>query len=94
MLCDSLDCDTSDLPVLHLLLEFPQTHVHLVSDAIQPSYPLSSPSPAFNLSQHQSFPMSQLFMSGDQSIVIILFLLFYTEKPVFQRICMTNAKVL
>ena len=42
------------LPVLHHLLQLAQTHVHWVSDAIQPSHPLSSPSPsAFNLSQHQ-----------------------------------------
>ena len=47
-----------------------QTHVHRVGDAIQPSHPLSSPSPpAFILSQHQGiFPMSQLFTSGGQSI--------------------------
>ena len=45
-----------NLPVHHQLLEFTHTHVHLVSDAIQPSHPLSSPSPpAFNLSQHQVF---------------------------------------
>ena len=44
------------LPVHHQLLEFTQTHVHRVSDAIQPSCPLLSPSsPAFNLSQHQGF---------------------------------------
>ena len=44
------------LPVHHQLPEFTQTHVHWVSDAIQPSYPLSSPSPpALNLSQHQGF---------------------------------------
>ena len=41
------------LPVHHQLREPAQTHVHWVSDAIQPSHPLSSPSPAFNLSQHQ-----------------------------------------
>ena len=42
------------LPVHHQLPEFTQTHAHRVSDAIQPSHPLSSPSPpAFNLSQHQ-----------------------------------------
>ena len=53
-LCDSLDCSTPGLPVHHQLLEFTQTHVHWVSDAIQSSHPLSSPSPpAFNLSQHQ-----------------------------------------
>ena len=49
-------------PVHHQLPEFTQTHVHQVSDAIQPSHPGSSPSPPVpNLSQHQSFPMSQLF---------------------------------
>ena len=54
-LCKPMDCSTLDFPVLHYLLEFAQTHVHCVSDAVQPSHPLSSPSlPAFNLSQHQS----------------------------------------
>ena len=48
-----MDCSTPGLPVHHQLLEFTQTHVHWVSDAIQSSYPLLSPSPAFNLSQHQ-----------------------------------------
>ena len=53
-LCDSLNCSTPRLPVHHQLLEFTQTHVHWVGDAIQPSHPLLSPSPpAFNLSQHQ-----------------------------------------
>ena len=53
-LCDPMDCSTPGFPVLHYLLEFAQTHVHWVSDAIQPSHPLLSPSsPAFNLSQHQ-----------------------------------------
>ena len=48
------DHSTPGLPVHHQLLEFTQTHVHRVGDAIQPSHPLSSPSPpAFNLSQHQ-----------------------------------------
>ena len=52
--CDPMDCSTPGLPVHHQLPEFIQTHVHWVSDAIQPSHPLSSPSPpAFNLSQHQ-----------------------------------------
>ena len=41
------------LPIHHQLLELTQTHVHQVGDAIQPSHPLSSPSPTFNLSQHQ-----------------------------------------
>ena len=48
-----MNCSTPGLPVHHQLLEFSQTHVHRVSDAIQPSHPLSSPSPpALNLSQH------------------------------------------
>ena len=53
--CDPMNCSTPGLPVYHQLLEFTQTHVHRVSDAIQPSHPLSSPSPlAPNPSQHQS----------------------------------------
>ena len=49
-----MDCSTSGFPVLHQLPEFAQTHVHWVCDAIQPSHPLSSPSPpAFNHFQHQ-----------------------------------------
>ena len=53
-LCDPMDCSTPGLPVHHQLPEFTQTHVHWVGDAIQPSHPLSSPSPAaFNRSQHQ-----------------------------------------
>ena len=53
-LCYPMDCNTPGLPVHHQLLELTQTHVHWVSDAIQPSHPLSSPSPpAFNLCQHQ-----------------------------------------
>ena len=67
--CDPIYCSTSGLPVHHQLLEPTQTHVHWVSDATQPSHPLPSPSPpTFNLSQHQSFPMSQFFTSCGQSI--------------------------
>ena len=52
-LCDPIGLQTG-LPVHHQLLEFTQTHVHWVNDAIQASHPLSSPSPStFNLSQHQ-----------------------------------------
>ena len=59
---------TPGLPVHHQLLEFTQTHVHRVSDGIQPSHPLSSPPPpALNLSQHQG-QISQFFTSGGQSI--------------------------
>ena len=54
-LCDPMNCSTPGLPVHHQLPEFTQTHVHWVSDAIQPSHPLSSTSlPAPNPSQHQS----------------------------------------
>ena len=49
--CNPMDCSMPGFPVPELI----QTHVHRVSDAIQPSHPLSSPSPAFNLSQHRSF---------------------------------------
>ena len=52
-LCNLVNCSTPGLPVHHQLPEFTQTHVHWVCDAIQPSLPVSSPSPAFNLSQHQ-----------------------------------------
>ena len=49
-----MDCSTPGLPAHHQLPEFTQTHVHWVGDDIQPSHPLSSPSPpAFSLSQHQ-----------------------------------------
>ena len=54
-LCDPMNCSMPGLPVHHQFLEFTQTHIHRVSDAIQPSHPLSSPSPpAPNPSQHQS----------------------------------------
>ena len=57
--------------------EFTQTHVHRVGDAIQPSHPLSSPSPpAPNPSQHQSFPVSQLFAWGGQSTGVSVFASF------------------
>ena len=53
-LCKPMDCSMPGLPVHHQLLEFAQTQVHWVGDAVQPSHPLSSPpSPSFNLSQHQ-----------------------------------------
>ena len=62
-LCDPMDCSMSGFPVHHNLPELTQTHVLQVSDASQPSYPLSSPSlPAFNLSRHQG--KSQFFASG------------------------------
>ena len=68
-LCDPMDCSTLGLPVHHQLLEFTQTHVHWVSDAIQPSHPVgpfSSHLQSFPASG--SFPVSQLFKSGGQRI--------------------------
>ena len=53
-LCSPMDCSTPGFPVYHQFPKLDETHVHRVGDAIQPSHPLSSPSPpAFNLSQHQ-----------------------------------------
>ena len=70
-LCDPMNCSMPGLPVHHQLPEFTQTHVCWVGDAIQPSHPLSSPSPlAFNLAQNQGLFKCQLFTSGGQSIVV------------------------
>ena len=65
-LCDPTNCSMPGLPVHHQLPEFTQTHVHRVDDAIQPSHPLSSPSPLApkSLPASGSFPVSQLFISG------------------------------
>ena len=53
-ICDPMDCSIPGFSAHHQLLELAQTHVHRVGDAVQPSHPLSPPSPpAFNLSQHQ-----------------------------------------
>ena len=53
-LCDPMDCSRPGFPVLHYLLELAQTHVHWVNDVIQPSHPLSPPSPpTLSLFQHQ-----------------------------------------
>ena len=51
--CDPMECSTPGFPVHHHFSELAQTRVHKVSDGIQPSHPLSSPSLAFNLSQPQ-----------------------------------------
>ena len=67
-LSNPIDCSMPGFPIHQQLLELAQTHVHSVSDAIQSAHPLLSPSPpAFSLSQHQSFPVSQFFASGGQS---------------------------
>ena len=68
-LCDPMDCSTPGFPVHHQLPELTQTHVHRVSDAIQSSHPLLSPSPpAFNLSQHQGLSNESVLHIKCQSI--------------------------
>ena len=67
-----MDCRTPGFPVHHQLPEFTQTHVHRSGDAIQPSHPLSSPSPpALNLSQHKGlFKLVKFFVSSGQSVEV------------------------
>ena len=68
-LCDPMDYSTPRLPVHHQLPEFTQTHVHLVCDAIQPSHPvIPSSSCPQSFPASGSFPMSQFFTSGGQSV--------------------------
>ena len=71
-LCDSMNHSTPGFPVHHQLPEFTQTHVHRVGDAIQPSHPLSSPSPpASNPSQHQG--LFQLVNSSHEVAKVLEF---------------------
>ena len=78
ILYDPVHCSMSSFSVHHQLLELTQTHVHPISDAIQPSHPLSSPSPpAFNLSQHHGlFPWAsssqQVAKGGDSASASVL----------------------
>ena len=71
-LCDPMNCCTSGLPVHHQLPEFTQTHAHQVGDAIQPSHPVVPFSCPQSVPASGSFPMSQLFASGGQSIGVQL----------------------
>ena len=88
-LCDPMDCSTPYLPVHHQLPEFTQTHVHRVGDAIQPSHPLSSPSPpAFHLSQHQG-----LFERVSSSHQVVKVLEFQLQHQSFQWIFRTDSKL-
>ena len=61
-LCHPMNCSMPDFPVLHCLMEFSQTQVHWVSDAIQSSHPLLCPSPAFNLSSIRDFSNKLAFL--------------------------------
>ena len=68
-LCNPMDCSTPGFPVLHHLPEFAQTHVHWLGDAIQPSHPVLPFSSCLqSFPPSGSFPMTQLFTSGGQSI--------------------------
>ena len=66
-----MDCSTPAFPVLNVSWRFAQTHVHWVGDAIQPSHPLSPPSPALNLSQHQG--LFQWVSCSDQVAKVLEF---------------------
>ena len=81
-LCDPMNRSTPGLPVHHQLPEFTQTHVHWVSDAIQPSHLLSSPSPLCpqSLPASESFPVSQLFAWGAQSTGVSALVSFLPKK--------------
>ena len=82
-LCDPMNCSMPGLPVHHQLPESTQTHVHRVVDAIQPSHPLSSPSPlALNLSQHQG-----LFQRVSSSNQVAKVLEFQLQHRSFQWTC-------
>ena len=85
-LCNPMDCCTPGLPVHQQLLEFTQTHVHWVSDAIQPSHPLLPLSPpAFDLAQHQG-----LFQRVSCSHQVARVLKFQLEHQSFQWIFRTD----
>ena len=85
-LCDLMDCSTPGFPVLHCLPALAQTHVHWVSDAIQASHPLLSPSPpAFRLSQHQG-----LFQWISSSHQVTKVLEFQLQHQSFQWIFRTD----
>ena len=90
---DPMDCSMASLPVHHQLLELTQTHVHWVSDAIQPSHPLSSPSPpALNLSQHQG--LFKTVSSLHQVAKVLEFQLqHHSFQWIFRTDCLQNGLV-
>ena len=84
--CNLMDCSTPGFHVHHQLPELAQTHIHRVGDTIQPSHPLSSPSPpAFNLSQHQG-----LFQGASSSHQVAKVFQFQPQDQSFQRIFRTD----
>ena len=84
-LCDPMDCSMTGFPVHHQLPELAQIHVHWVGDAVQPSHPLSSPSPTFNLSWHQG-----LFQWVSSSHQVAKVLEFQPQHQSFQWIFRTD----
>ena len=85
-LCDPMDCSTQGLPVHHQLLEFTQTHIHRVHDAIQSSHPLVPLSPPiFNLSQNQG-----LFKWVSSSHQVAKVLEFQLQHQFFQWVFRTD----
>ena len=88
-LCNPMNCSMLGLPVHHQFPESTQTHVHWVSDAIQPSHPLSSPSPpALNLSQHQG-----LFQWVSSSHQVAKVLEFHLDRVLKSRDIILPTKV-
>ena len=84
-LWDPMNCSIPGLPVHHQLPEFTQTHIHWVSDAIQPFHPLLSPSPpAFNLSQHQD--LFQWVSSSHQVAKVLKFQLSISPSNEYSRL--------
>ena len=84
--CNLVDCSMPGYPVLHYFLEFAQTHVHCVCDAIQSSHPLLPPSPlAFHLSQHQG-----LFKRVGSSYQLTKVLELQLQHQSFQQIFRTD----
>ena len=87
-LCDPIDCSMPGFPVYHQLPELAQTHVHRVCDTIQPSHPLSSPSPpAFSLSQHQGLFQ---WVSSSHQVAKVLELQLQLQHQSFQWIFRTE----
>ena len=103
-LCNPINCSTTGLPVHHQLPEFTQTHVHWVSDASQPTHPLSSPSlPAFNLAQHKGLfqsvsssnqvsPSTCHEVMGLDAMILVFWMLSY--KSIFSLSFFTFIKTL
>ena len=93
-LWDPMDCSTPGFPVLPYLLEFAQSHVHWVGDAIQPSHPLSPPSPpAFNLSWHHGlFPWVRTlhqvteYLKVSTKILLVLSIKLHNTKLIYWKL--------